>query len=76
MGILYFIVGLVTVVSPFILIYLLGVFIMKKISNYDENTEIGEVFSYGVLTLALTGLLIILIGLIYASGEIIVKGLL
>ena len=76
MGILYFIVGLVTVVSPFILIYLLGVFIMKKISNYDENTEIGEVFSYGVITLALTGLLIILIGLIYASGEIIVKGLL
>ena len=76
MGILYFIVGLVTVVSPFILIYLLGVFIMKKISNYDENTEIGEVFSYGVLTLVLTGFLIILIGLIYASGEIIVKGLL
>jgi maltodextrin utilization protein YvdJ len=76
MGILYFIVGLVTVVSPFILIYLLGVFIMKKISNYDEHTEIGEVFSYGVLTLGLTGLLISLIGLIYASGEIIVKGLL
>lgn len=76
MGILYFMVGLVTVVSPFILIYLLGVFIMKKISKYDEHTEIGEVFSYGVLTLALTGLLIILIGLIYASGEIIVKGLL
>ena len=76
MGILYFIVGLVTVVSPFILIYLLGVFIMKKISNYDENTEIGEVFSYGVITLALTGLLINLIGLIYTSGEMIVKGLL
>jgi len=76
MGILYFIVGLVTVVSPFILIYLLGVFIMKKFADYDEHTEIGEVFSYGVLTLVLTGLLITSLVLIYDLGEIFVKGLL
>jgi hypothetical protein len=76
MVVLNFIVGLVVMVMPFLIVYLLGIFILKIKGEYDENTDYVEIFIHGLLGLLIAVVGLLLICFIYISGESIVNSLL
>jgi uncharacterized membrane protein len=67
MIVLNFIVGLL----PFVIIYGLGKWQTKE----EKDTELGEVFARGFITLALCGVVFAVLILVYMLGKFIVDSL-
>jgi membrane-anchored glycerophosphoryl diester phosphodiesterase (GDPDase) len=75
MIVLYFIVGLVVTVVPFLIMYFLGRYMMQRSGEYDEYTDFVEILGHGFLGLSLVVIVILFLFIIFFIGKSIVDSL-
>jgi membrane-anchored glycerophosphoryl diester phosphodiesterase (GDPDase) len=75
MIVLYFIVGLVVTVVPFLIMYFLGKYMMQRSGEYDEYTDFMEILGHGFLDLSLVVIVILFLFIIFFIGKSIVDSL-
>jgi hypothetical protein len=75
MIVLYFIVGLVVTVIPFLIMYFLGRYTLQRSGEYDEYTDFVEILRHGFLGLLLVVIVILFLFIIFFIGKSIVDSL-
>jgi hypothetical protein len=66
------IMGLVIVGSVIAILYGIGLFILKRCREYDEETHFIEIMVYGLIGLMVIVIGVTLLSLIYTLGELVV----
>jgi len=66
------IMGLVIVGSVIAILYGIGLFILKRCREHDEETHFIEIMVYGLIGLMVIVIGVTLLSLIYALGELVV----